>query len=93
LLSSEDCTLVLLNKPRSALRATVQLCKTNILLSALCALWPKNTHPLPTPKLRPISFYATVLFLKIVGQFGHLGGKILQYVGLTTWIPSGAKCL
>jgi hypothetical protein len=49
LLSSEECTLVLLHKPCSALRATVQLCETNIPVSALRALWPTHTHS-PHPK-------------------------------------------
>jgi len=39
LLSSEDCTLVSLHEPCSTLSATVQLCKTNVYLSVMCAIW------------------------------------------------------
>ena len=40
LLSSEDSTLVSKHDPCSALSAIVQLCKTNVFLSVMCAIWP-----------------------------------------------------
>ena len=42
LLSSEDCTLVSLHKPCTTLGASVQLYKTNMLLSVMCAFWPST---------------------------------------------------
>ena len=52
LLSSEDCTGVLLHKPCSAVSATVQLCKTNVLLSVMWALraTPPTQPPHPNQK-------------------------------------------
>ena len=45
-LSSEDHSLVSLYKPCSTLSASVQLCKTNVFLSVMCALWhpPKKNY-------------------------------------------------
>ena len=62
LLSSEDCTLVSLHEPSSTLSATVQLCKTNVYLSVLCAILP--TPPPQKKPCRQISFYVMHMFLK-----------------------------
>jgi len=49
LLSSEDCTLGSPHKSCSTLSPTLQLWKTNVPLSVICALWPATTQP-PHPK-------------------------------------------
>jgi len=44
--SPEECTFVKLCKPCSTLSASLQLCKTNIFLSVMCAPWRmENFHP------------------------------------------------
>jgi len=72
LLSPEDCTLASPNISCSTLSPTLQLWKTNVPLSVICALWPTATQHPPPPttkkkeRRRHISFYAMVLFLKNV---------------------------